>query len=101
MIITWVLDLVATNKNRNPNTFNRLLAYKVLNLLCLMLLTIYYMLDILANSQPVSRAFGIVSTIALFGCIQLFGIEIFIAVKKSTCDEQTPKSDKKISVQRS
>lgn len=74
MIITWVVDLIATNKNRNPNDLNRLLGYKILNLLCLMFLTIYYMIDILANSQAVSRGIGVVCAIILFGCLQLFGL---------------------------
>lgn len=86
MIITWVLDLIATHKNRNSNSINRLLGYKIVNLLCLMMLTIYYMVDLLANKENISRGIGIFTTIVLFASIHFFGFEIFIIIRKNTCD---------------
>ena len=42
LLVFWLVDLGLTYKNRNSNSFNRLLAYKILGILAIILLLVYY-----------------------------------------------------------
>jgi hypothetical protein len=46
----YIIDLIATNKNKNSHSFNRLLAYKIFVILLLFLLTAHYTVEIFVNN---------------------------------------------------
>ena len=42
LLLTWIIDLAFTHKNRNNAIFNRLFVYKLIGLVLLVFILIYY-----------------------------------------------------------
>ena len=51
LLITWVIDIILTHKNKNNKEYNRILAYKIWGLIVIILLLCYYIVEFSANNQ--------------------------------------------------
>jgi hypothetical protein len=79
------IDIILTNKNRNNSAINRLLLYKLYSLFIIILMAMYYGLEIGYNNETISHLMGIFTTLSLCGLINIFIIEICIQYKDNFC----------------
>jgi hypothetical protein len=74
LIVFFSIDIILTNKNRNNSSINRLFFYKLEGMLILLIVPIYYGIEMTQNDRDLSFFLGILMTISLCGLLSLFAL---------------------------
>ena len=75
-------EFVLDRMNGLYDKFNRLAIYKVCEAICVLVLTVYFVVEKSAGSYPVSKSAGIAATFFIaFNLFLFFGVEIPLSIK--------------------